>query len=80
MYHNLKGLTVIDGRHGKHNYDVISYKVRSRTKNVQVDRIVNFEEYIDFFTWLKTKNEKIKIEITPTDSKLIKDYKKAFSN
>lgn len=80
LYHKLVGLTIIDGRNTKHNYDIINYKVRSKVKKVQVGRIVNFEDYIEFFTWLKAKNEKIQIEITPSDSLLIKDYRKAFPN
>ena len=71
----------IDGQRGSH-YNIIKFEADNflSTNKIKIDRIVDSDKFIPFIKWLKSKNEKIEITITPSDSKLLYEYYKEFEN
>ena len=71
----------IDGQRGSH-YNIIHFKSDNflGTNKIRIDRIVDSDKFISFVKWLKSKNEKIELTITPSDSKLLYAYYKEFEN
>jgi voltage-gated potassium channel Kch len=79
-YSDLIELTCIDGQRGYH-FNVIKFKSSSFSNSkITVDRIVDSDKFISFLKWLKDKNERIELNIIPSDSKLIPEFHKEFVN
>ena len=79
LYYYLVGLTVLNESKDKQSQNIIKYKVRQEIKEIKTGRIVNSNEFEEFFKWLKTKNGKIDIKVIPSDSSTNLDYKKVYS-
>ncbi len=76
-YLNLLTWECIDGQRGYH-INVIKFKSDFflGTSKIKVDRVVDSDQFISFVKWLKSKNDKIKFKITPSDSKLLYEFNK----
>ena len=79
QYHNLVGFHCIDGQ-GSFLLNIFKYKNDNlSTSKIKVDRFISNEEFLTFTKWLKSKNNRIKIKVTPQGSKLSNIYYSSFN-
>lgn len=78
-YSDVISLVCNDSRRGYHIVVIeFNYDEFKNPKKIKVDRFVDTDKLVPFLKWLKTKNQQIHLEITPSDSKLIPAFLKEF--
>lgn len=78
-YSDVISLVCIDGRRG-HHVVVLEFKYDEfkPSKKIKMDRFVDADKFVPFLKWLRAKNNRIGLKITPSDSKLIPEFNKTF--